>query len=90
MNWLQVTTIFLVLAILISATAVVVTKQESRVVFVELQKVERIRNQLDIEWGQIQLEQETWSTHNRIETIAIEQLGLEMPTVEQVVLLNRK
>jgi cell division protein FtsL len=90
MNWLQVTTVFLLIAILSSATAVVVTKQKSRVVFVELQKVERIRNQLDIEWGQIQLEQETWSTHNRIETIAVEQLGLEMPTVEQLVLLNRK
>ena len=53
-----------------SSLGVVYAKQESRNRFNELQKLTKARDDLDIEWGQLQLEQATWATHSRVEQVA--------------------
>jgi cell division protein FtsL len=68
-----------VLALVIACALLLVTSQhQSRKLYVELQKEQELAKQLDIEWGQLQLEQSTWATHARIEKIAARSLGMRV------------
>jgi cell division protein FtsL len=66
-------------AVLASSLGVVYAKQEDRNRFNELQKLTRMRDDLDIEWGQLQLEQATWATHGRVEQVARDDLHMLIP-----------
>jgi cell division protein FtsL len=68
------------LAVLASALGVVNGKQQARNRFNELQKLTTQRDDLDIEWGQLQLEQSTWATHGRVERVAHDELGMVTPS----------
>ena len=83
---LQLVLIWCVL--LVSAVGVVWAKQQSRNQFVELQRLEKERDQLDTEWGQLRLEQSTLVTYGRIEKIAREELHMVVPLPNQVRLVN--
>jgi cell division protein FtsL len=73
------------LAILIACALALVTSQHrSRKLYVELQKRQDIARQLEVEWGQLQLEQGTWAMHARIEKIATQGLGMQVPPAERV------
>jgi cell division protein FtsL len=77
-QWRQVVAV-LWFAVLVSALGVVYGKQEARSRFNELQKLTDRRDDLDIEWGQLQLEQSTWATHGRVERVAHDELGMITP-----------
>ena len=66
-------------AVLGSSLGVVYAKQEARSRFNELQQLVKARDDLDIEWGQLQLEQSTWATHGRVERIAHDEIHLFIP-----------
>jgi len=66
-------------AVLASSLGVIYAKQEARNRFNELQKLTRARDDLDIEWGQLQLEQSTWATHGRVERLARDELHMVIP-----------
>lgn len=71
---------FILLALLIACALALVTSQHrARKLYVELQKEQDTAKKLDIEWGQLQLEQSTWATHGRIEKIAGARLGMRVP-----------
>jgi cell division protein FtsL len=67
------------LAVLASALGVVYSKHQARSRFTELQRVTKERDDLDIEWGQLQLEQSTWATNGRVESIARDDLHMVIP-----------
>ena len=70
----------ILLAILVvCALALVTSQHRSRKLYVELQKEQDTARQLDIEWGQLQLEQGTWATQARVEKIATRALGMQVP-----------
>ena len=72
---------FILLAALTACALALVTSQhQARKLYVELQKEQELAKQLDIEWGQLQLEQSTWAMHARIEKIAARELGMRVPT----------
>ena len=72
---------FLLLAALTACALGLVTSQhQARKLYVELQKEQEIAKQLDVEWGQLQLEQRTWAMHSRIEKISARELGMQRPT----------
>lgn len=71
--------VLLWLLLLASAVAVVWSKQQSRNQFVQLQRLQKERDQLDTEWGQLRLEQSTWVTYGRIEKIAHDELHMSAP-----------
>ena len=77
-----------VLAVMLISTAVsvVFARHESRKLFVSLQQLERERDDLNIEWGRLQLEQGAWSSHGRIERIAREKLEMRMPDASSMVI----
>lgn len=78
----------LMLCVIASAVGVVLVKQQSRTLFVQLQRLERARDDLNVEWGKLQLEQGAWATHNRIEKLATAKLGLELPAADSIVLVT--
>ena len=57
----------------------------SRVLFVQLQEAQGLRDQLNIDWGRLQLEQSTWATHGRIEKIVRERLNMKLPVDDTVI-----
>jgi len=82
----------LLLAILAMASAlsVVYVKYDSRLKFNQLQKEFREQDRLGIEWSRLQLEQNTWSSNNRIEKLARTKLKLQAPRPEQIIYLKVK
>lgn len=75
-------------ALTISAVATVYVQHHRRMQFVELRTLERERDRLQVEWGQLKLEQSTWATHDRIERLALEKLDLHIPPASDVVLVS--
>jgi len=74
----------------VSALALVKTKHESRKLFVELESLTGERDRLNIEWGQLQIEQSTWATHARIEQVATEDLSLVRPEPDDIYVIERQ
>ncbi|MEZ5542502.1 MAG: cell division protein FtsL [Pseudomonadota bacterium] len=68
--------LFLLALVIVSAIAVVHAKHEGRKLFIELQALGKERDNMDIEWGQLQLEQGTLTTQGKIEKVARERLGM--------------
>ena len=68
------------LAILIGCALALVTSQHrARKLYVDLQKEHELAKQIEVEWGQLQLEQSTWAMHARVEKIAAQALGMRVP-----------
>ncbi len=78
------------LGCVISAVALIYVKHESRKIFVELEQLTTARDELNIEWGQLQIEQSTWATHARIEKVAREELSLVRPRATEVYVIERQ
>ena len=78
----------LALAASLSAIGVVYARHEARREFVELTRLEAERDELDIEFGRIKLEQATWAESNRVEQVARE-LGMAFPGADQTVVIRR-
>ncbi len=74
----------------LSAIALVYTKHESRKLFVELESLTDERDELNIEWGQLQIEQSTWATHARIEQVATDDLSLVRPEATEIFVIERQ
>jgi cell division protein FtsL len=72
------------LAVLASSLGVVYGKQQARNRFNDLQKLTVERDNLDIEWGQLQLEQSTWATQGRVERVAHDEMGMVTPLASEL------
>ncbi len=73
--------------VFISAVEVVVAQHQVRKLFVEIKDLEKIRDELNEEWGRLQLEQSTWATDDRVESIARTELGMMEPDTGSLILL---
>lgn len=71
-----------------SALCVVYTKYRSRMLFAEIQRLEQELDGYDEEWGQLQLEQNTWAEHSRIERLAHGRLGMLLPARESIIYIK--
>ena len=79
----------LVLANVVTALLVVRDRHEHRQAFVALTRLERARDELNIEFGRLQLEQATWAESNRVDQVARSRLGMVFPRTEDIVVLRR-
>ena len=70
----------LLAVLIVCALSVVTSQHKARKLYVELQKQQEVARRLDVEYGQLQLEQSTWAMHARIEKIASGQLMMRVPT----------
>ena len=66
-------------AVLGSSLGVAYAKHAARSKFNELQKLTQQRDDLDIEWGRLQLEQSAWATHGRVGRVARDELRMVIP-----------
>jgi cell division protein FtsL len=78
----------LALVVLASSLGVVYTKHQSRKLFVELDILKKERDEMNVEWGRLQLEQSTLATHGRIEGIAKKRLDMVTPEYEQTLIVK--
>lgn len=75
-------------AVLAIALATVHARHDARKLFVELQQLQQERDELDIDWGRLRLEQSTHATHALIENVAREQLQMSVPGAAEIVILR--
>lgn len=77
--------LILVAIVLASALGAVASQHQARKLFTELEREQDRMRQLEVEWGQLQLEQSTWDAHARIEKIARDRLHMKPPAAGQVI-----
>ena len=84
----RVLLVLLVAANVLSAIAVVFARHEHRQSFIALTRLERARDELNIEFGRLQLEQATWAESNRIDQVARTKLGMKFPETSDIVVVQ--
>ncbi|QDX81419.1 cell division protein FtsL [Denitratisoma sp. DHT3] len=80
----------LLLVVVACALFAVDANHRARKLFIELEHEQTRMRDLEVEWGQLQLEQSTWANHARIERIAREKLQMKTPVPNQVLTLEGK
>ena len=70
--------------VILCALGVVTSQHKARKFFIELQSEKDKAQQMEVEWGQLQLEQSTLALPARVEKIASRQLQMQMPQGAQI------
>ena len=78
----------LIASVLGSGIAVVYARQEHRQAYVQLTRLVRERDEINIEFSRLQLEQATWAETNRIEQVASERIGMGFPQAAELVVIK--
>jgi len=78
----------LIAANVASAIGVVYARHEHRQLFVAFKRLERERDELNIDFGRLQLEQATWAEANRIDQVARNRLGMVFPSADETVVVR--
>ena len=86
-SWQLLTLLSLVL---ISGLSVVYLTHRDRVLFNELQVLRDEANELDVQWGQLLIEQSTLGVGGRVEQRATEQLEMQVPEIEKIVMVTNE
>ena len=79
----------LVLANVFTAIGVVFARHEHRQLFISLSALEKARDESNIEFGRLQLEQATWAESNRIDQVARTRLGMKFPESSDIVVVRQ-
>lgn len=78
------TTLILLVMLLASALATVASTHRARKLFVALENGQAEQKRIEVEWGQLQLEQSTWAKHALVEGLATKQLGMRTPDAARI------
>lgn len=78
----------LVTLVLLSALAVVYVKDLNRRLIGDFQALQQSRDTLQVEWGQLLLEENTWSTQARVQQIAQQKLDMVVPATQAVTVIT--
>ncbi len=78
----------LLLSLLISGVGVIYTTFKTRYLLNELQQLKTQRNDLQVQWGQLLIEQSTFSLESRVERKASEELAMETPAISDIVMVR--
>ena len=77
-----------VVLVVASALGVISAQHQARKFYSELEREQVRARGLEVEWGQLQLEQSTWAAHARVEKLAREKLGMRPPAQGQVMVVE--
>lgn len=78
----------LLLAVVLCALSVVTSQHKARKLFIELQQEKERTQQMEVEWGQLQLEQSTWATPRRVGEVAEQKLQMQLPGNGQTIFIR--
>ncbi len=67
----------LMMSILASAFTLIITSHEQRRLYAELETLQQQRDELDVEWRRLRLEQRVMAEHSRLEELARIKLGMK-------------
>jgi cell division protein FtsL len=81
-------TLIVLALVIVSSVGVVYAKHQGRKLFIELQVLGKERDNMDVEWGQLQLEQGTLTTQGQVETAARERLGMVNLSADNMVIVK--
>ena len=80
---------FVLLVLVIACALGVITSQhQARKRFIEMESEQGAARKIAEEYTQLQLEQSTWATHQRVATIASSQLGMRLPDPSTTTILT--
>ncbi len=57
--------------------------------FVELQSLTAARDAMEVDWGRLQIEQSTWSTHSRVERLARRKMKMRDPEPAEIMVVQK-
>jgi cell division protein FtsL len=80
--------VVLAVAVVVSGLWLVEAKHEARQLFAELEELKREQDRLQVDWGRLQIEESTFGTQSRIESLALEEIDLGMPRNDQIVVVT--
>ncbi len=86
---LPITVLVLWVVALGSAAGAIYSKHRARELFVQLERLNTKRDNLEVEWGQLQLEQSAWSTHAFVERVASTKLKMATPPPKDIELVSQ-
>jgi len=75
-------------AVLATSAGAIYAKYRARELFVELERLDSAGDELDAEWGRLQLEQSAWSTYGFVERVASERLHMSIPDSRDIEILS--
>ena len=78
----------LVAMLMLSAIAVIYSKYQARLLFIEIQNKEKELDDYEVEWGRLQLELTTLTEENRVEIDARSRLMLTLPTQDKIIYIK--
>ncbi len=70
------------------ALAVITSQHRARRLFSELEGAQATATKLNEEWTQLQLEQGTWATNKRVESVASRRLGMRLPDPSNTIVVT--
>ena len=82
--------VLLYLAVLLSGMAVIFGSHQNRQQVIALEDLMQQKDELDVEWRNLVLEQRALTEHNRIETLVEKQLDMYRPTADDEVVVRLK
>lgn len=82
--------IVLLIAVLLSALGVVYSTNSYRLTFSQVQQEEQQTHQLELQWGQLLLEQASLATPGRVQELAVDKLKMTLPNAKNTYLLHAK
>lgn len=82
------TSLILLVLLLASALATVASTHRARKLFIALENGQAEQKRIEVEWGQLQLEQSTWAKHALVEGLATKQLGMRTPDAARTQYVN--
>lgn len=80
--------LILLVLVIASSVSVVYARHQGRKLFIELQSVGKERDNMEIEWGQLQLEQGMLTTQGQVEKAARDKLGMENLSADNMVIVK--
>lgn len=82
--------VLLLLLLVACALGLVTSQHLARKKHSELERESARARELDVEFGQLQLEASTWGLHSRVERIAASSLGMRAPDPRRVRMVPRE
>ncbi len=82
--------VLLFLAVMASAAAVILSTHHNRQMAIAIEQLMHEKDELDVEWRHLILEQSALTEHNRIENMVMKQLQMHRPSPEEEIVVRLK
>jgi len=80
---------FLLVTIFISALSIIYIQDQNRMFFSQLTSLQKNNDALHMKYGQLLLEESTWSEQSRIEHVAATKLHMHVPKQQNIIIVPK-